>query len=327
MEFFLDYAAFAAKVTTVILLIVGAILLVVVVSARTRQTAGEALTIKRINDRIESLADTVRAASMPEKALKKYRKARKKAAKAATDDKERPRLFLLRFDGDIRASQVSQLREEISAVISAAEPTDEVVLCLESGGGMVHGYGLAASQLARLRDANLKLTVCIDKVAASGGYMMACVADRVRAAPFAIIGSIGVVMQLPNFNRLLKENHIDFEMVTAGKYKRTLTMFGENSPEGREKVQAELEQTHVLFKDFIQTFRPGIALEQVATGEHWFGSKALELGLVDELGTSDDFLLDAAADRDIFEISFKTKKPITERLLERGTDSLLRLFA
>jgi serine protease SohB len=327
MEFFLDYAAFAAKVTTVILLVVGAILLVVVVSARTRQTAGEALTIKRINDRIESLADTVRAASMPEKALKKYRKARKKAAKAATDDKERPRLFLLRFDGDIRASQVSQLREEISAVISAAEPTDEVVLCLESGGGMVHGYGLAASQLARLRDANLKLTVCIDKVAASGGYMMACVADRVRAAPFAIIGSIGVVMQLPNFNRLLKENHIDFEMVTAGKYKRTLTMFGENSPEGREKVQAELEQTHVLFKDFIQTFRPGIALEQVATGEHWFGSKALELGLVDELGTSDDFLLDAAADRDIFEISFKTKKPITERLLERGTDSLLRLFA
>lgn len=327
MEFLLDYAAFAAKVTTVILLVVGAILFVVVISARTRQTDGEALSIKRINDRIESLADTVRAASMSDKALKKHRKARKKAAKAAGDDSERPRLFLLRFDGDIRASQVSQLREEISAVISAAEPTDEVVLCLESGGGMVHGYGLAASQLARLRDANLKLTVCIDKVAASGGYMMACVADRVRAAPFAIIGSIGVVMQLPNFNRLLKENHIDFEMVTAGKYKRTLTMFGENSPEGREKVQAELEQTHVLFKDFIQTFRPGIALDQVATGEHWFGSKALELGLVDELGTSDDFLLDAAAGREIFEISFKTKKPIAERLLERGTDSLLRLFA
>lgn len=235
-------------------------------------------------------------------------------------------MFLLRFDGDVRASAVSHLREEVSAILGAAEQGDEVMLCLESGGGMVHSYGLAASQLTRIRTAGLKLTVCIDKVAASGGYMMACVADHVRAAPFAIIGSIGVVMQLPNFNRLLRANNIDFEMVTAGKYKRTLTLFGENSEEGREKARESLEETHVLFKDFILKFRPQVNLDEVATGEHWFGTQALELALVDELGTSDDFLLNAAEERDIFEITFKTKKPITERLLDRGADGLLRLF-
>lgn len=325
MEFLLNYATFAAKFATVVILIAAAIVLIILVAARGRQSSGEELSIRRINDRLQGLSDSVRAATMSEKSFKQLLKTRRKMAKAKGDE-SRPRLFLLRFDGDVRASAVSHLREEVSAILGAAEQGDEVMLCLESGGGMVHSYGLAASQLARIRAAGLKLTVCIDKVAASGGYMMACVADHLRAAPFAIIGSIGVVMQLPNFNRLLRANNIDFEMVTAGKYKRTLTLFGENSEEGREKVRESLEETHVLFKDFILKFRPQVNLDEVATGEHWFGTQALDLALVDELGTSDDFLLNAAEERDIFEITFKTKKPIAERLLDRGADGLLRLF-
>lgn len=325
MEFLLDYANFVAKFATVILLVAAAIVVVIVAAGRGRQTASETLTVRRINDRLRDLSDSVRAATMTNKAFKQLQKTRRKLEKRGPD-KDRPRLFLLRFDGDIRASAVAHLREEISAILGAAQEGDEVLLCLESGGGMVHSYGLAASQLARLRSAGLKLTVCIDKVAASGGYMMACVGDHIRAAPFAIIGSIGVVMQMPNFNRLLRANNIDFEMVTAGRYKRTLTLFGENSEEGREKVRESLEETHLLFKNFIREFRPQVALEEVATGEHWFGTQALEMALVDELGTSDDFLLAAAQERDIFEISFKTKKPIAERLLDRGADGVMRLF-
>ena len=127
---------------------------------------------------------------------------------------------------------------------------------LESGGGLVHGYGLAAAQLVRLKDAGLTLTVCVDKVAASGGYMMACVADKVVAAPFAVIGSIGVVSQLPNFHKWLKNHDVDYEMFTAGDYKRTVTVFGENDAEDRAKYQEELEQTHALFKHFVNTYRP-----------------------------------------------------------------------
>ena len=108
-------------------------------------------------------------------------------------------------------------------------------------------YGLAASQMQRIRDKKLKLTVCVDKVAASGGYMMAVVADKIIAAPFAVLGSIGVLAQVPNFHRLLKKHDVDFEMLTAGKYKRTLTMFGENTDKGREKFQEDIEDTHVLF--------------------------------------------------------------------------------
>ena len=195
------------------------------------------------------------------------------------------------------ANQVENLREEVTAVICIAKPKDEVLVRLESGGGVVHGYGLAASQLQRLKDKKIPLTVSVDKVAASGGYMMACVADNVLAAKFAIIGSIGVIAQIPNFNKLLKKNDIEFEQHTAGQFKRTLTMFGENNDEGREKFRDELEDVHQMFKGFVQEHRPALAIDTVATGEYWYGSKALELGLVDTIQTSDDFLLSANSDK------------------------------
>jgi serine protease SohB len=248
------------------------------------------------------------------KAKKAEHKQKDKAAKKGKAP--RPRTFVLDFDGDIRASAVESLREEISAVVQVAKPQDEVLLRLESPGGMVHTYGLAASQLRRLRTAGIRLTAAVDEVAASGGYMMACVADQIIAAPFAVIGSIGVVAQIPNFNRLLKEHNIDFELHTAGEYKRTLTLFGENTEAAREKFREELESTHKLFKGFVTDNRPQLDIDRVATGEHWYGSRALELKLIDAMQTSDDYLLAASKERDIFEVHFKRRKAFPERLAQ-----------
>jgi serine protease SohB len=221
---------------------------------------------------------------------------------------------VLDFDGDLRASETELLREEISAILPQLRAGDEVMLRLESPGGLVHSYGLAASQLRRLREAGHPLTVCVDRVAASGGYMMACVAERIIAAPFAVIGSVGVVAQLPNFHRLLKKNDIDFELLTAGEYKRTLTVFGENTEQGRQKFREELEQTHHLFKQFIRDNRPQLDVDDIATGEVWYGSQALEQGLVDALQTSDSFIQQKLADFDVFEVQYSERQSWQERL-------------
>ncbi|TQV81560.1 protease SohB [Aliikangiella coralliicola] len=230
-----------------------------------------------------------------------------------TDD-TKSRIFVLNFDGDVEASAVENLREEITAVIIAADPGDKVLVKVESPGGLVHAYGLAASQLTRIKDAELELIVAVDQVAASGGYMMACVADKIIAAPFAVVGSIGVVAEIPNFHRLLKHNKVDYEQHTAGEYKRTLTMFAENTDDARKKFKQELEETHDLFKDFIIQNREKLDIEKVATGEHWYGTTALKLGLIDEIQTSDDFIIKFAKEADIFEITFRMKKPLAERL-------------
>jgi len=219
------------------------------------------------------------------------------------------------------------LRKAITAVLTMAKPEkDEVMLRLESPGGMVHAYGLAASQLQRIRSREIPLTICVDKVAASGGYMMACVANKLIAAPFAYIGSIGVLVQMPNFNRLLKEKHVDYEMVTAGEYKRTLTMFGENTKKDREKMEEDIQEVHTLFKDFVRTSRPDMAIDKLATGETWLGSRARELGLVDETGTSDEYIAAACDNAEVYEVAYEKKKKITDKLgsvLEGALDNIL----
>jgi len=226
------------------------------------------------------------------------------------------RTFVLRFEGDVEASAVASLREEVNAVLQMADPgSDRVLVVLESPGGLVTSYGLAAAQLVRLRNADIHVTVVVDKVAASGGYMMAAVANQIVAAPFAIVGSIGVVATIPNINRLLKRNDIDIEQHTSGKYKRTLSLLGENTDEGRTKFRLELEEVHQLFKDFLNEYRPNLDLEKLATGEHWFGEQAIELGLVDEIGTSDEVIISAINESDVFEIEYRRKKrPLLARL-------------
>ena len=245
--------------------------------------------------------------------------------KNASSKKPKPRLFVLNFDGDIKATEVETLRQEITAMLSVANPEDEVFLQLDNSGGMVHEHGLAASQLQRIKDASLKFTVGIDRVAASGGYMMACVADKIVAAPFAIIGSIGVLAQLPNFNRLLDKAGIDFEQHTAGEYKRTVTMFGKNSEKERKKLKGELQETHDLFRSFVGKHRPALDIDNVSTGEHWYAQQALELNLVDELKTSDEYLVDCMETYDVYELKMEVKQSMQDKLLGGIFSSLSNL--
>ena len=315
-EFLLNYGLFLADTVTIVVAIGAIIVMIAGVIRDGRGTDLGQLEVRHLNEHLKFMADVLRESMLDGTALKQDRKRRKKEAKAAKrkDTPPAARVFVLDFHGDIGASHVTELREEISAILQVANDGDEVVLRLESEGGTVHGYGLAASQLRRIRDRGLRLTIAVDKVAASGGYMMAAVGDRILAAPFAIIGSIGVVGQLPNLNRLLKRHDIDYELHTAGEFKRTLTIFGENSDTAREKFRQELEETHDLFKAFLAGQRPSLPLDNVATGEHWYGSRALELRLVDELRTSDDYLLERAREHDVFELHFKPRRSLQERL-------------
>jgi serine protease SohB len=325
MEFLSEYGMFLAKAATLVvavLALVGGIVALVARGSGESESRGR-LDIRHLNDDYDHMALALKSAILPKKALKQFQK-ECKAREKQHEKTERHRIFVLNFHGDIRAAAVASLREEVTAVLTAAQAEDEVIVRLESAGGLVHGYGLAASQLLRIRDRRLKLTVAVDKVAASGGYMMACVADRIIAAPFAILGSIGVIAQLPNFNRLLKKHDVDFEQFMAGEHKRTVTLFGENTDKGRQKFQEEIEDVHALFKDFVKTHRPQVDLERVATGEHWFGARALESRLVDELRTSDDVLLDASASADLYEVVYTGKKPWLVRLLAQTGEALGR---
>lgn len=357
MEFLSEYGLFLAKTITFVIAVAVIILLVVSAGMKNQGDDQGHLEITKINDKYEDLTNIVKSMVLPEEELKLAEKEQKKRdkeekkktkaeAKAIaktkakdkkshedvnTDDESeaveadnvRKRVYVVDFDGDIKASATEELREIVTAILTIGSERDEVVVRLESSGGMVHSYGFAASQLRRITSNNIPLTVCVDKVAASGGYMMACVAHKIVCAPFAIIGSIGVVAQLPNFHRLLKKHDVDYEMVTAGKYKRTLTMFGENTDEGREKFVEELEDTHELFKDFITDNRDKVDVDDVATGEIWFGTRAIEKNLVDAIDTSDQYLFDLKDDADIFELKFMHKKSMAEKFglsIERAAD-------
>ena len=244
---------------------------------------------------------------------------------AAESDAGKSRVYALTFEGDMDATKVSHLRHEINAVLTKAASGDEVVVRVKSFGGRVHGYGLAASQLQRVREHGLNLVVAVDQVAASGGYLMAAVANKVIAAPFAVVGSIGVVAEIPNVHRLLKKNDVDVEVITAGRYKRTLTVLGENTDEGRRKFTEELEDLHVLFQEFVNEQRPGVELEKVATGEAWYGRRAIELNLVDELTTSDEYLMRRCAEADVFEVRWVEHKKPLERVLGEMESGLKQL--
>ncbi len=323
-EFLAAYGLFLAQLATFVLVL---LLAVFFVASSRRRGAGEGLVVEHLNRRFEDATDELALAidgkERHKKAVKARHKERKREDKArAKDESARPRLFVLDFKGDLRATAAASLREEVSAILRVARADDQVLVRLENAGGTVHEHGFAASQLMRLKQHGLKLLVAVDKVAASGGYLMACVADRLIAAPFAIVGSIGVLAQLPNFHRLLEEKGVDFEQVMAGRYKRTLTLFGRNTDEGREKLQQEVEDIHELFKAQIREHRPQVDVERVATGEHWHGIRALELKLVDELKTSDDLLLEAVKDRDLYHLSFKRRRGWQERLFG-GAESLL----
>ena len=324
MDLLLDYGLFLAQAVTVVIA-VAAIVAVIAGAARRQRPPEGGLEVNRINDQFDDLARPLKEKLLPGKAFKAELKAQKKARKAAEKSGEqRPRIYVLDFRGDIRASAARNLRHEVSAVLAAAGDGDEVLLRLENAGGLVHDHGFAASQLARLKDRGLPLTVAVDKVAASGGYMMACIGDRILAAPFAVLGSIGVLAQVPNVHRWLRERGVDFEQFKGGQYKRTVTVFGENTDADREKFQQEIEETHALFKKFVAEHRPSLDLQKVATGEHWFGRDALELGLCDELGTSDDWLMARREGSDLLHVRYRRREPMTKRLAHAVEDAPAR---
>jgi len=318
MEFLADYGLFVLKAATIVVAVLFVFGGISALAQRNkRQAAHGEIMVEKINDDFEDMTLRLREAVLPEEVFKKEEKARRKQEKAkdkSVSDEPPRRVFVLDFDGDIRASAVAELRQEITAVLGIATGKDEVVVRLESGGGLVTSYGLAASQLERIRRAKVPLTVCVDEIAASGGYMMACVADRILAAPFAVLGSIGVVAQIPNFNRLLRKHEVDIELHTAGEYKRTLTVFGENTDKAREKFREELEDTHALFKEFVLQWRPSVDTARVATGEHWFALRARDLHLVDDIMTSDEYLVNAAREADVFRVYWQHRRSLAEKM-------------
>lgn len=350
MDFLIEYGMFLLKSITVVAAIVFVIGSLVSLKQRHKAPADGHLVVKKLNDELEDYKEDLEIALYSEAELKLLDKERKKTEKAkekeekkrlkeksketkeqltekTAEDKEsdseaevedheperKKRVFVLDFNGDVAASETELLRQEITAVLTMATAQDEVLLRLDSPGGMVHSYGFAASQLARIRNKNIPLTICVDHVAASGGYMMATLANKIVAAPFAIVGSIGVVATLPNFNKVLKRHDIDYEQFTAGEYKRTVTMFGENTDKAKEKFQADLEDTHQLFKQHISQYRPDLQVEEVATGEIWYGQQALGKGLIDAIGTSDDCIVDACKDADVYSVRYEFKKSLQER--------------
>ena len=330
MDLLQDYGLFLAKTLTVLV----AVGLLILLASRARHSLGrpegERLEIVDLHARYRELVRAVKESSLSKKAFRAYLKAERKRDKARERERAEPdgrkRLFVIDFNGDIRASEVAALRMLVTTVLLEHREGDAVLVRLENAGGTVSEHGLAASQLARLRARGVHLTVAVDKVAASGGYLMACVADRILAAPFAVLGSIGVLAELPNFHRLLERNGVDFELHTAGEYKRTLTLFGENTDAARQKLKDQLEETHALFKGFVSTYRPKLDLGQVATGEYWHGQRAVELGLVDALQTSDDFLLERSETMDLWHLRYSARKKPLERLLSSIQSLVVRRF-
>jgi len=330
VEFFTEYASFLAKTVTLVIAILVVLASFAALRSKGRRKSAGQLQVSKLNDFYKGLRERLEQTLLDKDQLKALRKSEAKSEKGEKKQKNKPekksRVFVLDFDGDIKASATESLRHEITALLTLATPRDEVVLRLESGGGMVHSYGLASSQLARIREAGVPLTVCIDKVAASGGYMMACIGEKIISAPFAILGSIGVVAQLPNVNRLLKKHDIDFEVLTAGEYKRTLTVFGENTEKGREKFQEDLDITHQLFKNFVARYRPQLAIDDVATGEVWLGIAALDKQLVDELKTSDEYLADRATKAEVYHLHYAERKSLQERIGMAASGSVDRVL-
>lgn len=317
MEYLIEVGLFAAKSAILVASLIIIMAVIALLIARKQQDRKEHLEVIHLNEKLRDYANLLKMIIFDKQQWKEEQKRQKKTLKSKElkqTKSNQGKVFVLKFHGDIKASAVDQLRQEISVILQVIKPNDEVMVQLESQGGMVHGYGLAAAQLLRLRNKSIPLTVCVDKVAASGGYLMACTANQIMASPFAILGSIGVVAQVPNFNRLLKKHDVDYEEITSGEYKRTISMLGEITAKGKQKFTEQIEDTHRLFKDFVSRYRPQLQMDHIATGEHWYGEQSLTLGLIDKIQTSDDWLIEKISDHEIYFIELTEKKSLSDKL-------------
>lgn len=331
MDALQSIGVFAAQTFLILFAIIAVIVVIAMIASKAAGQKSE-IQVELLHKKYKNFRNLLKAHTMTKterKDLKKKLKEETKQSESKSRTHEK-KIYLIDFEGDTKASAVENLREEITAVLTSATPEDEVIVRVESPGGVVHGYGLAASQLLRVREKNIPLTVCVDKVAASGGYLMSVTANKIMSAPFAIVGSIGVVAQVPNFHRILKKHDVDVKEYTAGEFKRTVSLLGEITPKGEEKFRQQLEETHVLFKSFVQKYRPQLNLAEVATGEYWYGEQAITLGLVDEIRTSDDYLMSLADKHQIIKVTFEQHESISDKLtgiigkaVKKGTMSLV----
>ncbi len=323
----LEVLFFTLKVVVVVLGMGAIILLIAFVAARATQKPE--IEIDPLDEKLKFYRDHLESFGLTKDEIKKRKKLHKKETKKEHEINV-PRLFVLNFKGDRDASEVANLKEEVNAILQVAETRDEVLVCIESPGGSVQGYGLAAAQLLRIRQKGIPLTVSVDRVAASGGYLMACIANRIIASPFAVVGSIGVVASLPNFHKILKKWDVDYKEYTAGEFKRTVGFLTEITPKAEEKFVSQLEEVHQSFKAFVGKYRPGAALDKISTGEYWLASNSLSLGLVDELKTSDEFILEKFHDKwSLLGIKYEQKVPFMEKLshvIEKGLHHSLQKF-
>ena len=351
LEYLIQYGMFLAKAVTIVVAIVIVVGSIAASGNRQRKTGRKGqIKVTHLNEHFDDMKDTLQHSVLAKGQLKQVHKDEKKQAKleskeqakadkeaakkpndvaddASNSEQRKKRVYVINFTGNISADEVASLREEITAILTLAEPLDEVLLRLESPGGLVHAYGLASSQLLRIKSKQIPLTICVDKVAASGGYMMACLADRLVSAPFAIIGSIGVLVQLPNFHRVLKKNEVDYEIISAGEFKRTLTQFGEITQKGRDKVQEEVETMHDIFKAWIKEHRPSVEIDKIATGETWVGTQAKERYMVDEIKTSDDCIVGACEEADVYEVEYELPKSLQDKIGGAFLGSVEKLFS
>lgn len=331
METLLHIVQFFAQTLIIVTAIV--VILITIGGLIAKAKLQKSFKIEILNEKLEEQTEAIKEVFLSEGQLKVHHKKQKaadkeKAKKIDDGTYYKGKVFVLDFlKGDIKASASEHLRNEISAVLGVATPDDEIIVRVESPGGLVHGYGFAAAQLVRIRDAKIPLTVCVDHVAASGGYLMACTANKIIASPFALIGSIGVVAQVPNFNRLLKKYDVDYKEYTAGDYKRTVSLFGEITAKGEEKFKEQLQLTHDMFKHFVGHFRPQLDMEKIATGEYWYGEMAQKLGLVDQIMTSDEYLVTKAATHQVIQLSFETKPTLSEKLSQALSMTLTQVLS
>jgi len=312
METLSQLGLFFGQTLIIVVAIIAIILTMAAVALKGK--SHRAFEVEILNEKFDEQKEALQELILNEDEFKKIKKALKAAEKEKAKTPQQNAYLIDFLKGDVEASAVDHLKEEVSTIINVAKKNEEVILRVESPGGVVHGYGLAAAQILRLRNAGLKVTVCVDKVAASGGYLMACVAHEIIASPFAIIGSIGVVAQVPNFNKVLKKYDVDYKEYTAGDYKRTVSLFGEITEKGEAKFREQLEATHILFKGFVGQFRPQLNLAEVATGEYWYGQQALSLNLVDKIQTSDDYILNKMSTHQVIKINFEKKPTLSDKL-------------
>ena len=316
MPFWLDLAAFVIKALVIVAAVGGLAILIARLARSGDGGQDREIAIKSINDRYDAMRDALDAKLLEKKARKALAKARKKEAKTRHGEPAGKRIYVLNFKGDLRATAVKNLGREIDAVLTVARPgDDEVIVRIDSGGGTVTGYGLAAAEIFRLRARQISVTASVDQVAASGGYMMACAADRIVAAPFAVVGSIGVVASVPNLHKLRQKNAIDYEDITAGEFKRTVSVLGEITPAGRDHFQGKLEAIHDAFKAHVAARRPGADVARIANGDTWLASDALALGLVDEIVAGDELLFRARDSARLYEVKWEARKSPLQNLV------------